>query len=1353
MLSRLILSIICAAGLITLHAKDLPVRYIGIEQGLSNNAVTSIYQDHYGFMWFGTYDGLNRYDGYEFKIFRNSIGNQNSVISNNINCMEGDRFHNLWIGSQKGLVVYDQRKTTFTPMTYVPYGQLSPQNLTNDVLKIKAAGENYMMVGTQNTGLIVFEGSLQRGVQVPYPGAESPTEYEVTAIEYNGKGDVAWIFIQGKGLHTYNLKNRSIQLVNADIKDGRCLKFDVQDLLLLGNESGLYRYSIGNRSYTHNLLRVQTSVRDICMGNGNTFWIACDGTGVWTLPRGAAYASPYLSSSGELLVNSNAVYSIYKDQNGRKWIGTLRGGINLIEPSCNQFSHVSYNRATSANNLVEDFIMSFCEESNGDLWIGTDGAGLRHWDQKLNRYTEYKYNVRDRASIRSNFITNIAKDFENHIWVSTWYGGINSFDKETGTFKKYSLINPATNSSEENSWIVFEDKLKNLWVAGQQGAYLYNRSSDRFELFDDTLSNMVSLHEDLAGNLWGGNYNSLIRIDRVNKRHSFFKIGYPVRSIHEDKKHNLWVGTQDGGLLLLDRKTGEYKQYSTKDGLPNNTILRILEDKHGNLWLSTYKGLSKFDPSRLTFHNFSESDGLQSNQFSFNAALRLSTGEFLFGGIRGFNRFHPDSISSHVISPDLFISGLKINNVPADGSTNHEITWYPDQLNNLVLPYDSAVLSIDYIALEYSGNDKLNYAYILEGWDQGWNYVGKSRTANYSKLHEGEYIFKVKVRAADGNWTSESSLLRISVLPPWFRTWWAYSLYSLLIVLALLAYLKYARWHARLKYEMKLAHLENEKEKEVAEKKLAFFTNISHEFRTPLTLIIDPLKEVIKNPREPVTHKPLEIAYRNARRLLSLIDQLMLFRKADTGHDFLNLSVINIVEVCKEVFCCFSQTAIVRNIQFRFTAPEHPVEITGDYEKLEIVFFNLLSNAFKFTDDNGFISVRITESMNEVQVTVEDSGMGIPNDQIESIFDKYTRGSSSAAFSKSGFGIGLYMVKYFIELHKGKIECESEVNKGARFIATLEKNNPQLSANVVSSEPERNSELLKELFVQVDKLMEEPEPAFLTGQTANELVTEKKSILIIDDNHEITEYLELLFRDQYFLYKAENGVDGFKIVSDNLPDLVISDVHMAGMDGLQLCKKIKESPELAHIPVILLTGSSAEDTQLNGLEGGADDYITKPFNSELLLARVDNILKNRNLIQRFFFDQVTLKPNSIKVPAEYRVFLEHCIAVIEENMDKDDFSVTRFAREMGMSHSALYQKIRLVSGQTINNFIRSIRLRRAAVLMLRGDMQVKEAAFQVGLSDVKYFRQQFTRLFKMTPSQYIKKYRHSFNHQLNIVKD
>lgn len=1342
-----ILTVICHFYNNLLFAKDMPVRYLGIEQGLSNNAVMSICQDHNGFLWIGTYDGLNRYDGYSFKIFHNIIGDSTSLAINNIYSIEEDNEHYIWVGGQKGLSVYNPAQSGFFSVRYLSL-KGSVEYLQDNVHRVKPVNAGCILVGTQHNGLLAFETSTRTGVQIPLSNRSS--NYDVTAIEYDGRH--VWVFVQHEGLYQYDIAHKKLVLVNNSIKQANCIKTDKKGRLWLANDNGLYQYYSLSNSFSQSYMPSPVKIVTLCADRQNVLWIGSDGAGVWLLNDDVSVAKPLPGENGQSQINSNSVYIIFEDVEGRKWIGTLRGGINIIEPVAAPFGTVTCH-GEGPNNLVDNFILSFCEDEKNNVWIGTDGAGLRYWDRRTNTYTQYRRDPLNAHSISSNFITSITRDVNNDIWVSTWFGGINRLQKGKGSFERYTCFNPITRAIENNVWLLYEDAQKRLWAsATNEGClYVFNRTSNQFELFDANITNLQCLTEDQEGNLWGGNYTTLIKIDREHKKHIVYNIGYPVRCIHEDHNHNLWVGTQGGGLLLFNRANGQYTRYTSKDGLPGNTLLRFLEDTNGNLWISTFNGLCRFNLQTRTCRNFTQSDGLQSNQFSFNAGLALQSGELLFGGIKGFNIFYPDSVRLRTNPLHIFLNGLKINNKPVQEDVSYAETPGTGTIKSITVPFDKAMLSIDFIALAYSGADKIKYAYYLEGWDKDWNYVNDIRTANYSKLREGNYVFKIKVTNPDGTWSGATSLLAITVLPPLYRTWWAYVTYLLLISGSVYVYILYTKRQERLKYEIKLAHLESDKEKKLAEKKLSFFTNISHEFRSPLTLIIDPLKKAIHNNNGVMYAPDVAIAHRNARRLLSLVDQLLLFRKADSGADRLKISVINMVELCNEVYQCFVQQATSRNIQYHFTTSHQYIEIHGDYEKIEIALFNLLSNAFKFTPDQGRIGFAITESDNSVMVHISDTGCGIPEGDTDRIFGKFQQ-TDLPGSNKTGFGIGLYLVKHFVESHKGTVTCASTVGQGTTFTIALLKGVDHLPNTHIVQEPGRKFELLKEL-TEEQTLVAEPTPAVaLSSKTAEEVITAKRSVLIIDDNEEIRNYLLQLFADQYLVYTADNGTEGFRLAEKHLPDLVISDINMTGMDGIELCTNIRQSEAMAHIPVILLTAATTASTRLKGIEGGADDYITKPFDSTYLLARVEAILKNRNMLQRYFLDSITLKESTIKVPAEYQDFLRKCIAVIEANIDNEEFTMKKFSQAMGMSHSALNQKVKAISGQRLNAFIRSIRLRRAAVLMLTENMNVNQAAFQVGISDARYFREQFVKIFGMTPSEYIKKYRNTFNKSLNTIK-
>jgi signal transduction histidine kinase/ligand-binding sensor domain-containing protein len=1088
------------------YATDYPIKYLGIEHGLSNNAVTTIYQDRQGFMWFGTYDGLNRYDGYGFQVFRNKVGDTNSLVGNSIYTISGDSKDNIWIGGQKGACLLNYQQKKFTQLKYIPAGSSSPEWLRDDIHIIKAVNNELVLAGTNHLGLIVFENDSRTGKQILLPGLASG--YDVTAIENDPATSTIWIFIQQLGLYKYHAATGKLELINNNISGGNCLTRSKDGNLWLGNERGLYEYDPRSNSYSPNRMVTNSKVVHIREDSKGLLWIASDGGGLLVMERTDLKARPFSTDEGRPVINSNAVYSIYEDTDGRKWIGTLRGGINTIETNPEAFKLITYKH-TARSNPASDFILSFAEDQHHNIWIGTDGAGLRYWDRKTNTFSDYFYSEQPN-SLSSNFITSMVCDADNRVWIATWFGGINLFDPATKRFRHYTCFNPVTKSSENNVWALYIDRQGRLWAgATNDGSlYLYNKADDKFELFDHEIRNLQCLAEDGMGNLWGGNYSSLIRIDPVSRQHRTYNIGYTIRCIHEDSYKRLWIGTQEGGLLLFDRNTGKYQRFTTNDGLANNTVLRLLEDDKHNLWISTFNGLSRYNPEKKTFRNFFHSDGLQSNQFSFNAALKLGSGELAFGGIKGFNLFYPDSVREHISTPNIFLTGLSIDHTAenAEYLSSRAI----GEMEAIRVPFNRAVLSFDFLALDYSGADKISYAYYLEGWDKSWNYVNSIRTANYSHLREGEYTFLVKVKGEDGKWSEEKELLQIVVLPPWYRTWWAYSLYVLSIALGIYLYITYSRRQERLKYEIKLAHLENEKDKELNEKKLSFFTHISHEFRTPLSLIINPLKDFILK-KESGNTADLTIAYRNAKRLLSLVDQLLLFRKADSGADLLKISKTNVIHLCDEVYQCFVQQARARNIQYHFNTTDEHFEIHVDYEKIGIALFNLLSNAFKFTPDGGTIDFGVYCSGETVTITVSDTGCGIDMTDSDRIFRKFQQASGSRS-QGAGFGIGLYLVKHFIESHQGSIAVNSRLNEGSVFTITLPADGKNLPAHYIAEDKNNRHELLDEL--KEETLLPENVPFYTDhGKSVDEVLTEKKTILIADDDKEIREYMRHIFGD------------------------------------------------------------------------------------------------------------------------------------------------------------------------------------------------------------------------------------------------
>lgn len=1316
---------------------SLPIKYLGIENGLSNNVVNSLYLDHFGFMWMGTYDGLNRYDGYHFKIFRNAWGDSNSLTNNHITFLNGDRENRVWIGTQKGVSYYDYADSKFHSLGYIESSQRN--QITSSVTSI-VTNATGVYIATDEKGLFVLKAGRKVADRIAF---RKNVDFSVRTLFSQNEQSV-WLYIKDIGLCLLNADTNIIRLVKPNVGSVTSIAKATGDKLWLGTESGLYIFDPVSKSLSRfDKIRSNENIMSLTVDKQNRLWIATDGGGIAIYDSEKQTISRLTAAKEKRMLSSNSIAQIYEDKESRKWIATLRGGVNIIDQEQAQFKTIKHDPLRS-NSLINNFVLSFSEDQDKNIWIGTDGGGLSVWNRKENSFTNYTA-TNQPNSLTSNFVTSILNDADNNIWIASFSGGIDKFNKKKRNFKHYRCHNPIKGIDEVNLWKLYQDKQKNLWVGSTKGGalYRYNKLLDQFELFDDNLKDIHILFQDSKNRLWAGNYTHLIKIDPFGKRHQYIKINAAIRAIHEGMEGEIWIGTEGGGLLLFDPEVNTFKRYIEDDGLPSNSILNILQDKHGDLWCSTYNGLSKLDVKHRNFKNYYATDGLQSNQFNYNAALKLSSGDFLFGGIGGFNLFSPDSIRKNRRIPKIVLTDFRINNVPLDQDPNYVKTSIVS-LDQISIPFNSAVISVDYAAIEFSFQDQISYAYFLEGWDRNWNEVNKLTTAYYSRLDEGKYRLHIKSTDTEGVWSNNEKIIVITILPPWYRTWWAYTLYLIMGSVAFYLFRIYRNRQRRLKNEVENTNLKMEREKELNEKKLNFFTNISHELRTPLTLIVNPIKDIINQKESGQEKNDLNIVYRNSRRLLSLVDQLLLFRKTESENDSLKIVKINLYKFAQEIFFCFNYLAKNSNIDYTFSCKDQELYIYGDRDKLEIVLFNLLSNALKFTPHGGFVSLNITTSDTDIKIDVSDSGPGIPAHVGERLFDKFYKVMSNESL-KMGFGIGLYLAKNFVELHQGKISFTSKEGSGTTFTIIM----PIGEVDSTGEIPPSANELtyVNELIAQQES--EENTQGDNVGNLEL-LISDLHSILVVDDNPEIVDYIKQIFKDNFKIYKAENGSEGLKMCKEYLPDIVISDVNMDGLNGIDFCKAIKDDSALSHIPVILLTADPSEEVKLKGIEVGAYDFISKPFDKELFTAKINSIIKNRINLQSYFYNEITLKSDVHKVSQEDKGFLQKCIHIIEENLMEENFNVKILASALGMSHSNLYKKIKATSGQSINGFIRFIRLRKAAELLINTHLNINEAAFRVGINDIKYFREQFQKLFKLTPSEFIKKHRKSFHKYYNI---
>ncbi len=1318
-LLRALLSL-CALFLVAqIYGQPSGVRCLSIENGLSNNSVRCIYQDHNGLMWFGSYDGLNCYDGYHFRIFRNNPRKDNSLRHNYINAIGEDHHYNLIIGTGQGISLYNSLTQQITPGYYFPGGTDRPRPIGSYINDIKTDSIGNVYIATNGRGLLVKPAGSDTAVRAICPTINS--EWSNIACLTIDRLHRVWVIIADVGLFQLDPAHKTLQLITDKIQSVRCMEADGRGNLWIAAFDGLYKYDVAAHTLT-NLFphrpakHFSGNILCLKLAKDNTLWMGTEGEGIVVYDPASGKFTPLSPDSKRL--SGTVIYSIFEDRENRKWIGTYKGGVDIIQPHESRFTTYCHDPANK-NSLVNNFVSSIYECHDGTLWVGTDGGGV----SILNRPKRCFINdTRLLQPLQTNSVPSIVQDKSGAIWMASYGGGVDRLDASGTRLEHFKCINDHSGKENPYVWRLFEDKEGVLWATTYAGGLLYcfDRAANRFKPFSYEGTNFYCLAEDRNGALWAGSPEGLTKIDKSNKTYTLFPVPKPVRAIFQDSRRRIWLGTEGAGLLLFDEKTGKIvSNYIEEDGLCNNSILNILEDNHGGLWLSTFHGLSRFDPATNQFRNFFSQDGLQSNQYEYNAALRLRSGELAFGGISGFTIFNPDSLEVDPTMPPLLITRLLIGDSTLAPNSRYVAKSDGDSVAQLVMPYRYGMLTVDFAALEYGAPDKIAYAYYLEGWDKGWTNARNIRTATYTRLKEGTYQLHIKATNSDGIWNPKEVRLGVVVLPPWYRSWFAYLLYGVIVAGAVFLFTRYRTRQHRLQNEMKYLQLQREQEK----KRMSIFTRISHEFRTPLTLIINPVQDLLSRDDTP----DLKSIYHNARRLLSLTDQLLLFQKANTGDDPLMLAQFDYPQLCKEVYQYFEQDAHLKKIDYVFACPDE-LTICGDRQKLEMVLINLLSNAFKFTPAGGRIAFEVRAEPGELTTSIADTGPGIPSAGGDKIFERFFQASNQQHISKPGFGIGLFLAKSFTELHQGKIAYVSEPGKGTTFTVTLPSVTP-----------------LSPPMPIPETVIEAP------GEEA--LIGDDSTILLIEDDAEFRRYVAGIFAGRYHVLEAASAEEGLAEAKESLPDLIITDITMQAMSGMELCKILKSDPAVSHIPLVVLTATSAMESRLQAIGLGVDDYFNKPFDKDLLIAKIANLLKNKTALQNYFLNEVTLQRNDIKISAEHKLFLERCMAIVEQNLGDPNFTVHSLAAGIGMSHSKLYKKVKSVSGLTVNAFIRYIRMRKAAEFFIHSDPNINETAFEVGFSNVKYFQKQFFKLFGINPSEYIRKYRKSFSKSYRINKE
>ena len=1367
-----------------LKSQDFVFEKITTREGLSQNDVNCVFQDHNGFLWIGTNDGLNRYDGYNFKTYRidPSKNGESGLTSNLIFKVKEDVKGNLWIAtSNEGVCKFDVEKELFTPI----YNTVKNPNVLADnrVLDIECMDDGTVWIASMG-GVNIISELHGKIVVNEYIHRNDPTNalgscFHIVQDQYKR----IWI---GTGNALYVCDSSGKNLKKIDVPGFQTLSFraicPVQDGVFIGCSQGFFflRYDKNDLS-KYDFRKISDIVpRDIIYDRNQNLIVATN-QGLYNFSYQQKENPPIVLKSHfrigqtESSLSSEIVNSLFEDSSGIIWIGTNGGGLNKYNPKRKKFAF--YKNTFEPGSLSHNKIRAIYEDSEKNIWIGTEGGGINYLDHTKNRnfkngFVNYPFGS---EFLENNVYSIIELGHGNNrkIWAGAGYPiRLIQFDPGNSMKPKMS-VNPLPELAN-SVFALLKDRDENIWLGtyGSTGLFKYMKTGNGYRLLNykatgkpgDLSSNIIrSLLQDKSGNIWVGTDAGLniLPVEELSKENPRFKIfrnkpgdlnslsNNYVLPIFESADGNLWVGTMGGGLNLV-RNTDNldsvsFTAFKTDHGLPNDVVKGILEDDYGFLWVSTNKGLSRFDPKDQNFVNYDITDGLQDYEFGELACCKLSDGMMMFGGVNGFNTFYPQQIMTDMSVPKLVFTDLQILNqsVGVGEEINNRVVLNQgiNFTEKIKLKYAENSFAIYFSALHFSAPNKNMYKYKLEGFDSDWiKKNSNERFAKYTNLQPGKYVFKLLASNNDGVWSNEVRQLEITVVPPWWKSNLALIIYILLFVWLMWFFQKYSIIRIKQKNELLMEHFEKEKIEELSQMKLRFFTNISHEFRTPLTLIIGSIDKLVKQandiPKE--IQGKHSVIQRNASILLRLINQLVDFRKFEQGKMKLLVSNENLVSFLENISSSFSDYATSKNIQFRFSYPKDEIYVWFDVDKLEKIVYNLLSNAFKFTNTNGEIDLTVEELPDVVKITVKDTGVGMSREVQEHIFERFYQATKIKQRNNEGTGIGLSFSKGLAEMHHGDIQFTSEEGVGSNFVVLLKKGNSHFKPEELIIN--QNADEMISRPVQI-KYNEFESDNVVESDEVIPVVKSKSSLLIVEDNDELRRFLSDSFRSEYNVFEAENGEVGLELALEQNPDLIISDIKMPVKDGFELCEGIKSDERLSHIAVILLTAKTSSEDTIRGFETGADAYVSKPFDFEILAAQVKSIIHSRHKMRNKLRGSIEVIPSEVTTTSMDEKFLSRMLKIIEEHISDFDFTVEKLSETYGMSQINMNKKLKSLTGQTTNVFIRNIRLKRAAQLLKTGRYSVADVTYEVGFSDLKYFRTCFKKEFGHSPSDYSKLHR------------
>ena len=1325
-------------------AQPYTVKQLGIEKGLSNNYVVSIAQDKQGFLWFATEEGLNKFDGTRFITYlKNEDLTRQGITGNELNCLLDDPQDSiLWIGTQRaGLNAYDYVNNTF--LCYRHDGENPESLITDDVTKIVAATDGNLWITTYWRGVDYFDKKAGKFIHYNTQTVPGLASDNIWSVVDGGDGKLYMGHVH-HGFSVLSLKDKKVKNFMHDPEDPvslpgngvTCIYKDLSGNIWLGTDRGLALFNPEAENFIHfhhSEDGVPHTVFDIRQFDGNKLWIAMEFGGIAILDlTQRMFLSPdqvrfqYIKEGDdEYSLSNSTVRCLFQDSFKNVWAGMWGGGINFLSHESSYFNVYSYSPIQhSGSSLNNKTASSVCVARDGKLWIGTDGGGINVFD-KGKRVAVYKEETGD---LTDNSIQAALCDSEGNLWFGSFMGGVDFYDVKK---KSFHQIFPKDKTGEDVR-ALYEDA-EYVWIGTSNGIYkvrLHDKGIADHYTVENNLVRCIS--KDNLNRLWIGTFGGGLGVfDEHFQCVKLFNVTslFPsntINTVYMDSQNRMWIGTGEGLVCFPSSQSWDYKVYRSEEGLSNVHIRAITEDNHGNIWVSTNKGISCLLKDKEVFYNYDHWDNVPMGNFMSGSVAEAKDGTLYFGSINGLCRFNPDQVLEKRESPAAIITEMRIFGPLRDTDSNEKVMALEGQ-SEVRLSYMQNNFSVTFNIQNYALADQVEYAYMLKGLENSWYTVTDPNNVTFRNIPPGNYCFQVKTRIRNQEWADEIASLDIRIDPPVWLTWWA-KLFYILSGVSVLYFILHA-YKKKLDMESlyELEKKNHEHEQELNNERLRFYTNITHELRTPLTLILGPLEDMQKsNSLSGKDSQKISVIHQSAIRLLNLINQILEFRKTETQNKKLCVSRDNLAALVHEIGLKYKELNRKPEIDFCLEIEQEDMSLFFDKEVVTIILDNLISNAIKYTE-KGTITLGLHQvvrnNIHHTEISVSDTGFGIAPDALPHIFDRYYQEGSE--HQASGTGIGLALVKNLVVLHEGEIRVESSLNVGSTFYVSLLTDNTYPHVLHADSTEKTSDEK--------DEKEENIEPVH----------SGKRILLIVEDNRDICDYIVESFSDDFEVRTAANGEQGLEQALGCIPDIIVSDIMMPVMNGIVMCRKLKEDLRTSHIPIILLTAKDSLQDKEEGYQVGADSYLTKPFSATLLHSRIHNLLESRKLLaERFNTNSILIDKRAAVTESMNKLdneFLEKINKLIEDRLSSEKIDIGYLSDAMCMSNSTLYRKMKALTGLSTNEYIRKIKMQYAERLLLEGKYNISEVAFKVGINSTVYFRQCFKDEFGMAPSDYLKK--------------